>query len=93
MPIGPPIIEPFAFPKNLQEGGRAQVTCAVSSGDMPVTFSWKKDDKAIPLGLQVSHLDQIKFNACIFRSSKTNLRFSYYIFFFVTPVKIDYRQE
>lgn len=51
---GPPIIEPFAFPKNLQEGGRAQVTCAVSSGDMPVTFSWKKDDKPIPLGLQVS---------------------------------------
>lgn len=58
--LGPPIIEPpFSFPKNLQEGGRAQVTCAVSSGDMPVVFSWKKDEHQIPMNLQVSEI-QIK---------------------------------
>lgn len=50
---GPPVIEPFAFPKNLQDGGRAQVTCAVSSGDMPIAFSWKKDGHQIPSSLQV----------------------------------------
>lgn len=37
-PSAPPVIEPFKFPKNLQDGGRAQVTCAVSSGDMPIAF-------------------------------------------------------
>lgn len=51
--LGPPVIEPFAFPKNLQDGGRAQVTCAVSSGDMPIVFSWKKDGHQIPSNLQV----------------------------------------
>lgn len=51
--IGPPVIEPFNFPKNLQEGGRAQVTCSVSSGDMPVYFSWKKDGAPISVTLQV----------------------------------------
>ena len=39
----PPVIEEFSFPKNLQEGGRAQVSCSVSSGDMPMHFSWFKD--------------------------------------------------
>lgn len=28
----PPVIEPFSFPKSLQEGGRAQIACTVSSG-------------------------------------------------------------
>lgn len=51
---GPPVIEPFKFPRNLQEGGRAQISCAVSSGDMPIYFSWKKDDLIIPMSLQVS---------------------------------------
>lgn len=49
----PPVIEPFSFPKNLQEGGRAQVSCQVSSGDMPVYFNWHKDGVPIPMSLQV----------------------------------------
>lgn len=49
----PPVIEPFSFPKNLQDGGRAQVTCAVSSGDMPIVFAWKKDGHQISPSLQV----------------------------------------
>lgn len=54
--LGPPVIEPFSFPKNLQEGGRAQVSCSVTSGDMPVYFSWMKDNAPIPLSLQVTLL-------------------------------------
>lgn len=50
----PPILEPFSFPASLQEGGRAQVTCSVTSGDMPIHFSWYKDDAPIPSSLQVS---------------------------------------
>lgn len=60
---GPPVIEPFSFPKTLQEGGRAQVTCSVSSGDMPVYFSWRKDGYPIPINLQV----QISFSKVFFR--------------------------
>lgn len=55
---GPPVIESFKFPKNLQEGGRAQITCAVSSGDMPIYFSWKKDDNLIPSSLQVEPISK-----------------------------------
>lgn len=49
----PPVLEPFSFPVNLQEKGRAQVTCYVTSGDMPVHFTWYKDDAPISLSLQV----------------------------------------
>lgn len=49
----PPILEPFSFPSNLQERGRAQVTCSVTSGDMPVHFSWYKDGAPISSALQV----------------------------------------
>lgn len=52
----PPVIEPFLFPKNLQEGGRAQVSCQVSSGDMPVYFNWHKDGVPIPMSLQVGFI-------------------------------------
>lgn len=49
----PPVIEPFAFPKNLQENGRAQISCSVSSGDMPVYFTWYKDSALLSISLQV----------------------------------------
>lgn len=50
----PPEIEPFSFPGSLQEGRRAQVSCSVTSGDMPVYFSWYKDNAPIPATLQVN---------------------------------------
>jgi Down syndrome cell adhesion protein len=50
----PPILEPFRFPASLQEGGRAQVTCSVTSGDMPIHFAWFKDGEHISAALQVS---------------------------------------
>jgi hypothetical protein len=49
----PPVIEPFFFPKNVQENGRAQISCSVSSGDMPVYFTWYKDGSPMSLSLQV----------------------------------------
>lgn len=49
----PPILEPFSFPASLQEGGRAQVTCYVTSGDMPIHFAWYKDNMPISANLQV----------------------------------------
>lgn len=49
----PPILEPFSFPSSLQEHGMAQVTCYVTSGDMPVHFLWYKDNAPISSALQV----------------------------------------
>lgn len=44
---------PFTFPLNLQEGSRAQVTCGVTSGDLPIYFSWLKDGEPLPSSLRV----------------------------------------
>lgn len=52
----PPVIEPFFFPKNVQESGRAQISCSVSSGDMPVYFTWYKDGSPLSISLQVCAL-------------------------------------
>nr|XP_053635391.1 cell adhesion molecule Dscam2-like [Cherax quadricarinatus] len=41
--LKPPVIEPFSFRPNLQEGERTQVVCMVSSGDLPITINWLKD--------------------------------------------------
>ncbi|XP_047109675.1 Down syndrome cell adhesion molecule-like protein Dscam2 [Schistocerca piceifrons] len=50
----PPVVAPFTFQPNLREGARAQVGCGVSSGDLPIRFSWLKDKAPIPKSLQVS---------------------------------------
>lgn len=50
----PPVIEPFFFPKSVQENGRAQISCSVSSGDMPVYFTWYKDGSPLSISLHVS---------------------------------------
>lgn len=64
----PPEIEPFSFSANLQEGKRAQVSCSVTSGDMPVHFTWLKDNAPIPSTLQVccKSLYRIKLRANYF---------------------------
>ncbi|KAL3256323.1 hypothetical protein MRX96_046608, partial [Rhipicephalus microplus] len=38
-----PEIRPFGFSKNIPVGGKALVTCWITSGVQPVTFSWLKD--------------------------------------------------
>ncbi|KAF8774513.1 Down syndrome cell adhesion molecule-like [Argiope bruennichi] len=48
-----PVIDPFLFPKNLQEGMRSRLVCTVIQGDPPFVISWKKDDRPIEPGLGV----------------------------------------
>lgn len=45
---------PFSFDQNLQEGKWAQATCSVTSGDLPIYFTWLKDGEPIPPSLRVS---------------------------------------
>jgi len=42
-----PEIEPFSFPKSLQEGQRFNVLCSVTKGDEPVTIKWYKDGRLL----------------------------------------------
>ncbi|XP_044742030.1 Down syndrome cell adhesion molecule-like protein Dscam2 [Chrysoperla carnea] len=53
----PPVLEPFTFPINLQEGGRAQISCSVTSGDMPIQFYWLKDLQPLSLVQSQLHLN------------------------------------
>ncbi|CAN8027485.1 unnamed protein product [Ixodes persulcatus] len=41
--IAKPVINPFLFMKNLQEGMRTTVVCSVLSGEPPVEIDWLKD--------------------------------------------------
>ncbi|GBP85803.1 Down syndrome cell adhesion molecule-like protein Dscam2 [Eumeta japonica] len=45
--VSPPVLSPINFPPGLRAGERAQLTCTVTSGDMPVYFSWLKDQMPI----------------------------------------------
>lgn len=63
----PPVIEPFSFPKSIQEGGRAQVTCTVTAGDMPVTFNWQKDGLPLPMSLYIQEKRDEFFSMLVFK--------------------------
>lgn len=47
-------MSPIFFPADLQEGSRTQVSCSITSGDMPIHFSWLKDGEPLPSSLLVS---------------------------------------
>lgn len=59
---GPPVMSPFNFPANSQEGSRAQVTCSVTSGDLPIYISWLKDGEPLPSSLRVSIISICKIH-------------------------------
>ncbi|XP_063888656.1 cell adhesion molecule Dscam2-like [Scylla paramamosain] len=42
-----PVLQPFHFEENLQAGDRAGVTCLVTKGDPPITFTWEKDGRPV----------------------------------------------
>lgn len=46
-------MSPITFPPNLQQGSRAQITCSVTSGDLPIQFSWLKDGQSLTADLNV----------------------------------------
>lgn len=58
---------PFSFDQNLQEGKWAQATCSVTSGDLPIYFTWLKDGAPIPPSLRVSCSQ-----GCLVRREKTS---------------------
>lgn len=89
----PPVIESFKFPKNLQEGGRAQVTCAVSSGDMPVYFSWKKDDAPISISLQITEKKDEFFSLLVFKDITARHSGRYTCFASNSAAKVNYTAE
>lgn len=63
----PPKLEPFVFPSNLQEGARAQATCYVTSGDVPIHFKWYKDRAPIPAFLQIEETVSEFYSMLIFK--------------------------
>ncbi|XP_055923956.1 cell adhesion molecule Dscam2 isoform X1 [Eupeodes corollae] len=89
----PPVIEPFKFPKNLQEGGRAQITCAVSSGDMPIYFSWKKDDMSIPMSLQITEKKEEFFSLLVFKDISSKHSGKYSCFASNAAAKVNFTAE
>ena len=48
--IEPPKISPFTFDGDLKEGDRSQVSCTISSGDMPIDIQWRKDGRLLTAG-------------------------------------------
>ncbi|XP_047351251.1 Down syndrome cell adhesion molecule-like protein Dscam2 isoform X6 [Vespa velutina] len=63
----PPVMSPFNFPSNLQEGSRAQVTCSVISGDLPIYFSWLKDGEPLPSSLRIEERGAEFFSLLVFK--------------------------
>ncbi|XP_058795689.1 cell adhesion molecule Dscam2 isoform X3 [Phymastichus coffea] len=49
----PPVMSPLNFPPNLQEDSRAQIACSITSGDLPIHFSWLKDGEPLPSSLNI----------------------------------------
>lgn len=45
--IVPPKITPFGFVRDLNVGDRTSIQCVVGTGDLPLVFTWLKDD--VPL--------------------------------------------
>lgn len=43
----PPKITPFEFARDVNVGDRVSVQCVVGTGDLPLTFTWLKDDTPI----------------------------------------------
>ncbi|XP_022257357.1 titin-like [Limulus polyphemus] len=43
----PPTLFSFDFPKDVELGRRVQVVCSLNKGDLPVKFTWTKDDQPI----------------------------------------------
>lgn len=49
-----PHITPFSFEEEPSMGDTVQVSCLVSKGDMPVTFSWLFNGEQIPTDMPVN---------------------------------------
>ncbi|CAB3249112.1 unnamed protein product [Arctia plantaginis] len=66
--VSPPVLSPIVFPPGLRAGDRSQLTCTVTSGDMPVYFSWLKDQMPISSALQVDERGAEFYSMLLFKS-------------------------
>ena len=59
---GPPVIEPFTFPRFMEEGSRAKILCSVIKGDPPIAIRWLKDSRLLTSSalnaISISTLDE-----------------------------------
>ncbi|KAK4287145.1 hypothetical protein Pmani_039780, partial [Petrolisthes manimaculis] len=64
-----PVLQPFHFEEKLQAGDRAGVTCLVSKGDPPITFTWEKDGRPVEEveGVSVSSMNHFSSSLMISR--------------------------
>ena len=68
--IEPPKISPFTFDGDLAEGDRSQVSCTISSGDMPIDIEWHKDGKYFQAGQDVQVQNNVFSSNILFFSLK-----------------------
>lgn len=87
------MIESFNFPKNVQEGGRVQVTCAVISGDMPIYFTWHKDGAPLSLSLQVTEKKDEFFSILVFKDITARHSGKYTCYAANSAAKVNYTAE
>lgn len=66
-----PLITPFAFNQNVLENQRASILCTISSGDLPLTFSWLKDGQ-----LLTPQLAQLKRVSIKYEPDQSILKFA-----------------
>ncbi|KAG7483685.1 hypothetical protein MATL_G00041000 [Megalops atlanticus] len=59
----PPFIQPFEFPR-FSIGQRVFIPCVVVSGDLPISITWQKDGRPIPVSLGVT-IDNIDFTSSL----------------------------
>ncbi|XP_042226887.1 Down syndrome cell adhesion molecule-like protein Dscam2, partial [Homarus americanus] len=68
-----PVLQPFHFEERLQAGDRAGVTCLVTKGDPPITFTWEKDGRPMQEVEGVSISSMNHFSSALMVSSLTAL--------------------
>jgi len=68
--IEPPKISPFTFDGDLKEGDRSQVSCTISSGDMPIDIKWEKDGRVFEPATDVQVQNNVFSSNILFFSLK-----------------------
>ncbi|XP_066587504.1 cell adhesion molecule Dscam1 isoform X2 [Prorops nasuta] len=89
----PPVMNPFSFPANLQEGSRAQGTCSITSGDLPIYFSWLKDGEPLPSSLRIEERGAEFFSVLVFKDLSSKHSGKYTCVATNSAAKVNYTAE
>ncbi|XP_067142264.1 follistatin-related protein 4-like isoform X1 [Centruroides vittatus] len=65
-----PKIKPFYFSKSVHEGQREQVICSAITGDLPLTFIWKKDGVTVENFHDITLVSNDLFSVLVIASIK-----------------------